>query len=125
MSAVVPALAELTDQHACLSEMMDRCEDLADALDAGAADAAQVVREVARLRAAFDEHNRFEERLLRPALLEKHRRARAFDIAEAHVAEHRSMRHQLGSSTTSELRAVLATLRAHLEAEQRLFSALL
>src|SRR5204863_2460549 len=98
MSAVVTkhdflpggALAELTDQHELLSEMMDRCETLADALDMGAADAGQVLREVSRLRAAFDAHNKFEERLL-PALLEAELRARAARIAEAHVAEHRSM----------------------------------
>jgi hypothetical protein len=141
------ALAELTDQHARLSEMMDRCEALADALDAGTAEVTHVLREVAQLRAAFDAHNQFEERLLRPALLEQDRRsraiafargegpgpaladeaaaARAARIADAHVAEHRSMRHQLGSPTTLELRAVLASLRAHLETEQRNLEALL
>jgi hypothetical protein len=140
------ALAELTDQHACLREMMDHCEELADALDAGTAEPAQVLREVARLRAAFDAHNQFEERLLRPALLDADRRSRSVDlpigeggtpglsdavaaaraarIADAHVAEHRAMRQQLGSPTTSELRAVVASLRAHLEDEQRTFEAL-
>ncbi|HSR99574.1 MAG TPA: hemerythrin domain-containing protein [Kofleriaceae bacterium] len=132
MSAVVTkqdylpsgALAELTDQHTSLNEMMDRCETLADALDAGTAEAAQVLREVSRLRAAFDAHNKFEERLL-PALLETELRARAARIAEAHIAEHRSMRQQLGSPTTSELRSVIASLRAHLDAEQRSFETLL
>jgi ABC-type transporter Mla subunit MlaD len=141
------ALAELTDQHARLSDMMDRCEALADALDAGTAEVTHVLREVAQLRAAFDAHNQFEERLLRPALLEADRRSRAIAfargegagaapaveaaaarvarIADAHVAEHRSMGQQLGSPTTLELRAVLASLRAHLETEQRSFEALL
>ena len=132
MSAVVTkhdslpdgSLAELSEQHASLNEMMDRCETLADALDAGTADAAQVLREVSRLRAAFDAHNKFEERLL-PVLLEAELRARAARIAEAHIAEHRSMRHQLGSPTTSQLRSVISTLRAHLDAEQRSFESLL
>jgi hypothetical protein len=132
MSAVVTkhdylpsgALAELSDQHASLNEMMDRCETLADAFDAGIAEAAQVLREVSRLRAAFDAHNKFEERLL-PALLEAALRARAAGIAEAHIAEHRAMRQQLGSPATSELRSVIATLRAHLDAEQRSFETLL
>ena len=118
------ALAELTEQHASLNEMMDHCETLADALDAGTAEAAQVLREVSRLRAAFDAHNRFEERLL-PALLEAALRARAARIAEANIAEHRSMRQQLGSPTTAELRSVIASLRAHLDAEQRSFETLL
>jgi hypothetical protein len=132
MSAVVTkhdylpdgALAELTEQHASLNEMMDHCETLADALDAGTVEAAQVLREVSRLRAAFDAHNRFEERLL-PALLEAALRARAARIAEAHIAEHRSMRQQLGSPTTVELRSAIASLRVHLDAEQRSFETLL
>ena len=132
MSAVVTrhdylpdgALAELTEQHASLNEMMDHCETLADALDAGTVEAVQVLREVSRLRAAFDAHNRFEERLL-PALLEAALRARAARIAEAHIAEHRSMRQQLGSPTTAELRSAIASLRAHLDAEQRSFETLL
>ena len=118
------ALAELTEQHASLNEMMDHCETLADAFDAGTAEAAQVLREVSRLRAAFDAHNKFEERLL-PALLEAALRSRAARIAEAHIAEHRSMRQQLGSPTTAELRSVIASLRAHLDAEQRSFETLL
>jgi len=49
--------------------MMDRCEELADELDAGRMGPMQLTREVARLRLAFDAHNRFEEQLLRPVLL--------------------------------------------------------
>lgn len=125
--------AEVAEQHDGLREMMDHCEDLADALDAGAADPAQLLREVARLRVAFDTHNRLEEHLL--VLLDAQGRATATDRdrgghaatgaarvsrkVEQHVDEHRAMGQRLGSTTTAELRAVVASLRDHLESEER------
>src|SRR5262245_47010586 len=114
------AITELADQHDSLRDMMERCEQLADALDAGTAEPGPLLREVARLRSAFDAHNQFEEQLLRPVLLRAHSApagiglASVSRMAEQHVEEHRSMRRQLGSETTSELRAVIANLRAHL-----------
>jgi hypothetical protein len=115
------ALIELKAQHDALRGMMDRCEELADELDAGRMGPTQLMREVSRLRLAFDAHNQFEEKLLRPALLDGDAFAgiRIDRMVEDHVNEHRAMRLQLASSETSALRDVIETLRAHLEAEER------
>lgn len=117
------ALAELAAQHDVLRGMMDRCEELADELDAGRMGPMQLTREVARLRLAFDAHNRFEEQLLRPVLLgtDAFGEVRVERMFEEHVGEHRAMRTQLGSNETVDLRAVIADLRAHLAAEERYF----
>ena len=121
------ALAELTDQHARLRELIARCDELADALDAGEIGPTQLLREVARLRIAFDTHNTFEEQQLRPMLLDADwlGAVRVSRMVEDHVEEHRAMRGAMrdaaGSATTSELRAVLAGLREHLASEERYF----
>src|SRR5678815_4381577 len=117
MKSASRALAELSAQHAALRGMMERCEQLADELDAGRMGPLQLTREVARLRLAFDSHNRFEEQLLRPVLLE------ADGSIDEHVAAHRAMRDQFGSPATADLRAAIADLRAHLAAEERYFFA--
>jgi iron-sulfur cluster repair protein YtfE (RIC family) len=115
------ALAELAAQHAELRGQMARCAQLADELDAGGADPTHLTREVAKLRLALDGHNRFEEQLLRPVLLAdpalSARRVEA--LAEEHAREHQRMRDELGASATADLRAVIASLRAHLAAEER------
>lgn len=115
------ALAELNAQHEALRGMMDRCEELADALDGGHAGPLQLTREVERLRLAFEAHNQYEEQLLRPLLLGNDALAgpRLERMIEDHVGEHRAMRAQLASSETSALRDVIETLRAHLDAEER------
>jgi hypothetical protein len=115
-------LDELTKQHRELRAMMDRCEALADALDAGGLDPGPLVREVERLRVAFGAHNAFEERLLRPLLYahDAFATARIDQLIEEHVAEHRAMRAQLHEDApTASLRDVIATLRAHLDAEDQ------
>lgn len=119
------ARVELAAQHTVLRGMMDRCEELADEIDAGRMGPLQLAREVARLRIAFDAHNRFEEQLLRPVLLDADGPASAHvdRMCEEHVDQHRAIRGQLASSTTSDLRAVIADLRAHLDAEERYFVA--
>jgi iron-sulfur cluster repair protein YtfE (RIC family) len=101
--------------------MMARCEELADELDTGRMGPTQLMREVARLRLAFDAHNKFEEQLLRPALLEGDAFAgvRIDRMVDDHVNEHRAMRVQLATSETAVLRDVIETLRAHLDAEER------
>jgi hypothetical protein len=115
------ALVELKAQHDALRGMMDRCEALADELDAGSKSPVQLLREVSRLRLAFDAHNTYEEQLLRPVLLggDTFAGVRIDRMIEDHVAEHRMMRQQLSSPATSDLRDVIETLRAHLEAEER------
>ncbi len=117
------ALAELKAQHDALRGMMARCEELADELDAGNMGPTQLLREVARLRLAFDAHNQFEEQLLRPVLLDADwfGEVRVARMIEEHVDEHRAMRKQLDSTVTSELRGVIANLRKHLEEEERYF----
>lgn len=126
MSPKTPARAfkELDAQHAALRGMMDRCLDLADALDAGRCGPTQLVREVERLRLAFDAHNRFEETLLGPLLAAQHPATPAEPIEHAHIAEHRALRVRLatdvGSSASRELRDVIEQLRAHLDREEDL-----
>lgn len=116
------ALAELVAQHDVLRGLMDRCEDLANELDARpSGDPIPLTRELARLRLAFDAHNKFEEQLLRPVLLEHDSfgPVRVERMVEDHVHEHRTMSQRLGSPATESLRDVIETLRAHLDAEER------
>lgn len=117
------ALDTLAAQHATLRERIDRCDELADEVDAGTADAAPLLREVAQLRIAFDEHNQFEEQLLRPLLLDVEwmGAVRVSRMVEDHVEEHRAMRVGLAATPTSDLRGVLASLREHLATEERYF----
>ncbi len=81
----------------------------------------QLTREVVKLRLAFDAHNKFEEQLLRPVLLEEDAFAavRIDRMVEDHVGEHRAMRAQLNTTETGALRETLEMLRAHLAAEER------
>lgn len=116
-------LAELIAQHDGLRQIMDRCEELADQLDAGLSNPLALTREVAKLRLAFDEHNKFEEKLLRPVLSEMDAfgDVRIDRMFNEHLSEHRSMRQQLGDPTTNALRGVIDSLRVHLQAEERYF----
>jgi iron-sulfur cluster repair protein YtfE (RIC family) len=116
------ALAELISQHDSLRVMMDLCEDLADTLDVHPdGDPTMLTRELSRLRLAFDAHNKFEEQLLRPVLLEHDSfgAVRIQRMVEDHVHEHRTIGERLSSPATAALRDVIETLRAHLDAEER------
>lgn len=115
------ALAELVAQHDALRGMMGRCEKLADELDANGGDPGELLSEIEQLRTAFTAHNAYEETLLRPVLLaeDTHGAVRVDRMMEDHVHEHAEMRSRLASPITSELRDVIETLRAHLEAEER------
>jgi hypothetical protein len=115
-------LHDLTEQHAQLRAIMDHCEHLADELDAGRAQPAELTDHVTRLRLAFDAHNQFEEHLLRPVLreLDAFADVRIEEMIADHVSEHRAISHQL-DGPTAELRASLYELRAHLAAEERYF----
>lgn len=116
------AIVELDAQHEALRGMMDRCLELADAMDAGGCGPTELLHEVERLRLAFDAHNRFEEALLRPMLNARVSQARAQSIEHTHLAEHRSLRIQLaadvGTPATRDLRTVIEGLRAHLDHEE-------
>ena len=104
--------------------MMTQCEAFADELDAGRCSPSQLTREVARLRVAFAEHNKFEEELLRPLLLAGvARNVMDRQIAE-HVDAHHAMRVGLSSDETTMLRDAIAAMREHLVAEEHyLFAA--
>lgn len=116
-------LEELMRQHDGLRAIMDRCEELADELDAGKGNALALTREVAKLRLAFDAHNKFEEQLLRPVLSEMDAfgDVRVERMFSDHVGEHRAMHLQLGDPTTNALRSAIDSLRVHLQAEERYF----
>ena len=115
------ALAELVAQHAALRALMTRCEELANELDASQGDPTPLLREIERLREAFTAHNRYEERILRPVLLaeDRHGAVRVDRMVEDHVNEHAEMGSRLAAPVTAELRDVVETLRAHLDAEER------
>lgn len=117
------ARAELHTQHQALRIMMDRCEEMATRLEAQQLDPAVLVTAVTNLRAALDAHNAFEEAVLRPVLTatDRYSDVRIGRLVEDHVAEHRELRDRLhvGNEVTQQLRDVLETLRAHLEAEER------
>lgn len=118
------ALDEVAVQHAVLRDMMERCEVLADEVDVGTAGADALIDAVARLRIAFDEHNRFEEQLLRPLLVERGKLGGPGDvriaaIVDDHVAQHRAVHAGLAAGPTAALRGVLLSLRDHLAAEER------
>jgi hypothetical protein len=116
-------LTELMTQHEALRGIMDRCEQLADELDAGRGDPAQLTREVAKLRLAFDAHNRFEEQLLRPVLreIDAFGDVRIDRMIADHVGEHRMVRERLGDGPTAIMRDAIDHLRVHLQAEERYF----
>jgi hypothetical protein len=119
--------AKLADQRAGLRERIRRCEELADALDAGQIGPMQLLHEVTRLRIAFDAHNQREGQRPRAALPDADAPG-PFEIAHLagdHAHEHRPVKRQLGSAPvpTSELRAALDSLRAHLDVEEHSFVA--
>ena len=116
-------LSELMKQHDALRAMMDHCDALADALDEGRGDASQLTREVAKLRLAFDAHNKFEEQLLRPVLreIDAFGEVRIERMVADHIGEHHAVREQLGDGPTAMLRSAIDQLRVHLQAEERYF----
>jgi Hemerythrin HHE cation binding domain len=119
-------LATVFEQHEQLRAIMDRCDELAEQLDIGTGDVAELTREVINLRVALDAHNQVEEQLLRELLRQPDGSGglRSDHIFNDHIGEHRSMRLSLGDATTNALRAAIDSLRGHLHAEERyLFSA--
>jgi len=116
------ALAELMEQHDALRELMDHCEDLADSMDSRPeADPGPLTRELARVRIAFDAHNKYEEQLLRSVLQarDKFGNVNVDRMVNDHAHEHRAIGAKLKSPSTAALRDVVETLRAHLDAEER------
>jgi hypothetical protein len=121
-SAPSHARAELIAQHDNLRRLMDRCEELADGIDGNPdADPTPLTRELTGLRVAFDAHNAYEEQLLRPLLLghDSFGTVRIERMVVDHVHEHREIRGRLALPGTAEVRDVVESLRAHLDAEER------
>jgi hypothetical protein len=117
------ALDEILAQHDALRAMMDHCDQLADALDLSDDSPAALIQEIARLREAFEAHNRCEERELRPLLgtVSPPDDARLDRVVAHHVDEHRAMHRSLVAGPTAELRVAIAALRGHLAIEERYF----
>lgn len=117
------ALAELIHQHDQIRDLIYRCETMADDLDSNKIEPSVLLAEVARLRILFDVHNKYEETLLRPILRESDSfgEVRIERMVADHVDEHRTMRENLGSPITAELRATLEHLKWHLSTEERYF----
>ena len=111
-------LTKLLGQHATLRALMDECDRLI-----AAAAVVEVERVIARLSVAFDAHNHFEESVLEPILID----IDAFDAVRLarmlsdHESEHRTLHERLGALEPGTVRDMLATLRHHLEAEERYF----
>ena len=115
--------AALMHQHDQLRVMMNRCEQLADDVEAGISSPDVLTREVAKLRIALDAHNKYEEQLLRPVLheLDAFADVRIERMVADHVAEHRSIHRGLAAGPTAQLRDAIDTLRVHLAGEERYF----
>lgn len=105
-------IKKLRVQHAELRALIERCEALADDLDAGAVEPARVLEQVAELRVKLAAHNEFEEGVLPPLLKEEFR-------VDDHLHEHRAMYEGLDNPVTRELRATLQKLRRHIAIEER------
>jgi hypothetical protein len=116
------ALRELFEQHDSLRVLMDNCEQLADQLDADTTALGRLVQQVARLRVAFEAHNRHEEHMLPSILrdLDAFGDVRVRCMMHDHASEHSALRASL-DGPAAELRATLSELRAHLAAEERIF----
>jgi hypothetical protein len=94
--------------HTQLRDLADRCEQLADEVDAGHGTPELLIREVAHLRTVFDEYRR-----------EPHALAgtyRAEDTSEDSLVVRHPTFAELGP--TGELRQVLAALRGYLTGER-------
>lgn len=117
------AVAEILAQHNQLRSMMDRCEQLADQVDAGRESPEPLARAIVELRVAFDHHLRVEEDQLRPLLRDAQlvNDVRIDRAVAEHVHEHRVMAQRFMPGPTAELRETLASLRDHLENEERYF----
>jgi hypothetical protein len=116
-------LAELKGQHDTLRALMQDCERLADAADAGADVTLELEIAVKRLRVLFHVHNQLEEAVLRPLLLEADAfgAVRVDRMVDVHVVEHRVIAARLAGRPDGTLRDILATLRQHLAEEERHF----
>jgi hypothetical protein len=116
-------LEALNEQHAMLRTLIRRCELLADDVDGGYTAPRVLWEATDELRQALDAHNRHEERVLKPLLLELDAfgEIRIERMLLEHVGEHLAINERLRASTTIALRDALSELRDHLDEEERYF----
>jgi iron-sulfur cluster repair protein YtfE (RIC family) len=117
------ALRELLDQHAELRRYVEECEALMDHFEDGEPVAGDLAKAVAKLRIAFEAHNKYEESILRPVLIaaDAFGPVRVDQMVEEHIREHRAVKATLGEATVASLRETFAALRKHLGEEERYF----
>jgi len=117
------ALRELLQQHAELRRIVADCEALIERLDEGEDVAGELAHAVAKLRVAFEAHNKHEESLLRPVLIaaDAFGPVRVDQMVDEHIREHRAVRATLDDLSAEALAETLRTLITHLEEEERYF----
>ena len=125
-------LEELSAQHEELRQLLVACEQAADQAErTGSRAGRPMVRAATTLLEALSRHNREEERLLRPILLEADSfgEVRVSQMAEDHMAEHAAIISALRdialidepAAAARALRPWLARLRQQLTTEERQF----
>ena len=117
------ALAMLREQHDQLRVLADECEALAAPVAADREITTDLRRAVAKLRIAWEAHNRYEESVLAPILLatDAFGELRVEEMVRGHRHEHVLVRSTMTPTTVRELRSVLALLRRHLAEEEAFF----
>lgn len=115
--------AQLLHQHQDIRALADKCQAMAAGLADLDALPMDLTREVARLRFAVMAHNQLEDSILKPALLgaDAFGDVRVSQMAEQHIAEHDALRGKLEQVTAGQLRDTVASLRAHMDHEERTF----
>ena len=125
-------LDELSAQHDELRDLLVACEQAADQAEGtGSRTGRPMVRATTRLLEALSRHNREEERLLRPILLEADSfgEVRVSQMAEDHLAEHAAIISAMRDialiddpgAAARALRPWLARLRQQLATEEHQF----
>jgi hypothetical protein len=117
-------LATILDQHARLRELVATCEALTGGFDQGRVSAAELAASVAALRHAFEDHNRYEESVLRPLFIAagSDGPADVDRMVDEHVREHREVGASLGASVS--VRAALCAVQRHLSDEEHYLATL-
>lgn len=120
------ARARLLEQHQGLRDGLDRVGELARQHNAGEPVAERLAAAVAKVAAAFEEHNAFEEALLRPMLAatDAFGDVRIARMVGEHTEEHRAFTAFLGGPLDEVARGFAdfaEEIAAHMEAEERTF----
>ena len=117
-------LATLLDQHAHLRLLVETCDALTTGFEEGNISAGELGTGLAALRQAFEDHNRYEESVLRPLFVAARSDGPA-DVdrmVDEHAREHREVRS--GLAGTEPVRAALRAVLRHLSDEEHYFATL-